>query len=185
MSHDSYIETFSLDVSRCEDFARDIIAASSDSWSPLAFTTVFFGGAAGCKSESAYLTNDEHAFFGPAGETGARIANELREMMSGHLDTYCTNHEVTPLFSSPFYAIRTTKVFESDKWSVPIDGNLMDGLVSIILCIGAEAGAIKFRHFDEEFSLNPGDAVVYPAGFPYSPQLAGGNGTLYVKTTFR
>lgn len=185
MNHDSYIETFSLDARRCEDFTSDIIAVSSDSWSPLAFATVFFGGAEGCRSESAYLTNDEQPFFGAAGETGARIANELREMMSTHLDDYCSKHQVTPLFSSPFYAIRTTKVFESDKWSVPIDGNLMDGLISIILCIGTESGSVKFRHLDKEFPLNTGDSIVYPAGFPYSPQLSGGNGTMYVKTTFR
>jgi hypothetical protein len=180
-----FIHSFSIDSDAAVKFSESLLEVSNDSWSPLSFNTVYFGDKDGCKSEASFLTNGDEPFFGSNGEIGLNISNDISAVIEEHVNDYLVDSDIGFTLRSSIYAIRTTKVFESDVWSVHIDGNLMEGLFSVLFCASKESGKVRFNHLGLEHELQCGDGIIYPGGFPYSPQLSGGSGTIYFKTSFR
>jgi hypothetical protein len=176
----TYISHYVNSVSVHDEIEKVITRGTKSDWSFISFLTVVDEDDTTASSEMASLsplsTDVNDSLLDYLREHVTSIENDANELVHDYALTHDLNEYMGGMYDLLRFSCQT-----STKRSVILGDNLQEGLFIEIISLSDSEANVHFPFVDETVTMNMGDSLYFPGGFPFSHRIETSGSNIFLK----
>jgi len=180
----TYISHYSNAVVVHDEMEKIITRGTKSDWSFISFLTVIDENDTTASSEMASLfplsTNVDDSLLDYLREHVTSIEAAANESVYDYALTHDLNN-----YNGGLYDLLRVSSKTPNKQSVVLGDNLQEGLFTELVSLSDSEAKAVFPFVDQTVTMNKGDALYFPGGFPFSHRIKTSGSNLFLKRMLR